>query len=114
MIGPRASERRCRTAGCKDEVPPPLAREGVCLEHFVEQVVQRADQVRQQCLKAQPLDEETLDWLLSDAPHAIQSLSNGASPSNPAAGEKILELLLCLANLRDYIAHHSLSVKRAR
>ena len=114
MNGARVSERRCRTAGCNEEVQPPLASEGVCLEHFVELVVRRADQVRRQCVQAQPVDAETLDWLLSDAPHVIQSLSNGASPSHPGEGEKILELLLCLANLQDYIAHHSLSVKRAR
>jgi signal transduction histidine kinase len=95
-------------------VQPPLASEGVCLDHFVELVVRRADLVRQQCLKAEPVDEETLDWLLSVAPHAIQSLSNDANPSDAREGEKILELLLCLANLQDYIAHHSLSVKRTR
>jgi hypothetical protein len=114
MNGPRVSERRCRSEGCAGEVLPPLASEGVCLEHYVELVVRRADQVRQQCLKAQPVDEETLDWLLSDAPHTIQSLSSGANAENSTESEKILELLLCLANLQDYITHHSLHVKRAR
>ncbi|HKW89680.1 MAG TPA: hypothetical protein VJN21_13110 [Candidatus Acidoferrales bacterium] len=92
---------------------PPLASQGFCLDHFVELVVRRADQVRKQCLQSQPVDEKTLDWLLADARDTVQALSNGGYSGDAADGEKILELLLCLANLRDYISHHSLHVNRA-
>lgn len=108
-----ASARHCRADGCAGLVPPPLASQDVCLDHFVELVVRRADQVRKQCLQAQPVDEKALEWLFSDARHCVQALSNGGVSDNSADGEKILELLLCLANLQDYISHHSLHVKRA-
>lgn len=109
-----APPRHCRADGCARSIPPPLATQGVCLDHFVELVVRRADQVRLRCLQSQPVDEKTLDWLLSDAPHTVQALSNGSGGADSTDGQKILELLLCLANLQDYITHHSLHVKRAR
>ena len=88
------------------------------MDHFVELVVRRADQVRLQCLQSQPVDEKTLEWLLADARHTVQALSNGGVNSetaeNSTDGEKILEALLCLANLQEYISHHSLHVHRRR
>lgn len=88
------------------------------MDHFVELVVRRADQVRLQCLQSQSVDEKTLEWLLADARHTVQALSNGGvnseSAENSTDGEKILEALLCLANLQEYISHHSLHVHRRR
>lgn len=113
MEAPRASARHCRADGCAGLVPAPLASQGVCLDHFVELVVRRADQVRNQCLQSQPVDEKTLDWLLSDARHTTQALSKAGTNGDSGDLGKILELLLCLANLQDYISHHSLHVNRA-
>ena len=98
----------CHVAGCSSEVLPILASEGVCLTHFVEMVVAKADQVRGSCLEAQPIDQKIVDWLIGDARHTAQVLS--ASHLEPA-NDQILELLLCLANLQDYITHHSVRVK---
>ena len=71
-------------------------------------VVERADQVRCACLESRPVEQQTIDWLLGDARHVAQELST----SQPGFGnEQVLELLLCLANLQDYIRHHSVKVK---
>lgn len=99
--------RPCHVAGCKAQVLPVLARDGVCLAHFVERVIECADLVRAGCTGAEPADQEVVDWLLGDARATARALST-AETSN----EQILELLLCLANLQDYIAHHSVRVKR--
>lgn len=100
--------RPCHVAGCSGEVLPVLAGSGVCLNHFVEMVVERADQIRGSYTESQPVDQETVDWLLGDARLVAQTLS--ASQAN-GCDEHVLELLLCLANLQDYIAHHSVRVK---
>ncbi|MGB6483412.1 MAG: hypothetical protein WBE86_07995 [Candidatus Acidiferrales bacterium] len=100
--------RPCHVAGCSAEILPVLAGDGVCLNHFVEMVVERADQVRVRCVESQPVDEKTIDWLLGNARHAAQALSASQLGS---CNEQVLELLLCLANLQDYIAHHSVRVK---
>lgn len=85
-----------------------MAGDCVCLNHFVAMVVERADQVRCACLESRPVEQQTIDWLLGDARHVAQELST----SQPGFGnEQVLELLLCLANLQDYIRHHSVKVK---
>lgn len=100
--------RPCHVAGCNGEILPVLAGDGVCLNHFVEMVVAKADQVRGSCVESQPVDQKTLDWLLGDARHVAQALSS----SQPQCfDEQVLELLLCLANLQDYVRHHSVRVK---
>lgn len=85
-----------------------MAGDGVCLNHFVAMAVERADQVRCACLESRPVEQQTIDWLLGDARHVARELST----SQPGFGnEQVLELLLCLANLQDYIRHHSVKVK---
>ena len=100
--------RPCHVAGCGGEILPALAADGVCLNHFVEKVIERADRVRASCVAAEPADPEVVEWLLGDARHVAQALS--ATPN--ASSEQLLELLLCLANLQDYISHHSVRVKQ--
>jgi hypothetical protein len=100
--------RPCHVAGCNAETLPVLASDGVCLNHFVEMVIERADQVRGSCIESRPVDQKTIDWLVGDARHAAQALS---ASQTELCNEQILELLLCLANLQDYIKHHSVRVK---
>ncbi|MHB8526994.1 MAG: hypothetical protein ACYDD2_12655 [Candidatus Acidiferrales bacterium] len=103
--------RRCHIDGCGKQILPALASEGVCLDHFVQMVIERADSVRARCVESEFVDEETLAWLLGDAPNAVHALSKSELDRDPSDNEKLLELLLCLANLQDYITHHSLRVK---
>lgn len=103
--------RPCHVAGCSGEILPVLAADGVCLNHFVELVVQRADQVRESCVESQPVDRNVVDWLLGDARRTVQVLSASQPPES--CSEQVLELLLCLANLQDYITHHSVRETRA-
>lgn len=100
--------RPCHISGCDGQVLPFLASDGVCLNHFVEMVTERADLIRGSCLQAQPIDQETIDWLMGDAHRVAQVLTASDSGCND---EQVLELLLCLANLQDYIKHHSVAVK---
>lgn len=106
-----AMARRCNVDGCGKEILPALTVDGVCLDHFLEMVIERADQVRARCIEAGLVDEEILAWLLADAPNTVHALAQGQFDRDPADNEKVLEILLCLANLQDYITHHSLRVK---
>lgn len=100
--------RPCHVAGCVGQVLPFLVNDGVCLDHFVAMVIERAELIRGSCLQAQPIDQDTIDWLMGDAHHVAQVLTASDSGCND---EQVLELLLCLANLQDYIKHHSVAVK---
>jgi hypothetical protein len=114
MKDPALLTRRCRAESCAEEVLPPLAGEGVCLDHFVEMVIRSADGIRARCLKGEPADEDAVQWLFSDAQHTVRALASEGEIADPSQNEKLLELLLCLANLQDYVSHHSLPVRRTR
>ena len=100
--------RPCHVAGCDLEILPVLAGDGLCLNHFVAMVVERADQVRVSFVESRPVDQKMIDWLLDDARHVAKVLSSSRLEN---CDEQVLELLLCLANLQDHIAHHSVQVK---
>jgi hypothetical protein len=48
--------------------------------------------------------------LLADAHATLNALSEVAAKHGLAQQGRILELLLCIANLNDYIAHHSVQL----
>ncbi len=103
-----AQPKACRMTGCEQGVHATLAREFLCLDHFVEQTLTRARHALDQYLHGHTMDQETLDWLFGDAQAAVWSLAQNASGQSAAQREKILELLLCVANIRDYLRHHSM------
>lgn len=105
--------RSCQVAGCDQAVLPTLAREVLCLDHFLEQALVRLRAALELCRQGQPLDRHTLDWLLADADFAVQSLSLNGRTHTAAQRANLLEVLLCLANLQEYLRHHSVEVKPA-
>lgn len=98
----------CRVTGCSQIVLPALSSEFLCLDHFLDQAFERAGEVLEQCQRSMPLDPRTLDWLLAEGRRAVGVLAGEAGPVDPAHRERILELLLRLANLHEYVAHHSI------
>ena len=111
MNAKQPATRHCHAIGCTRAVPAALAGEGLCLDHFFERVIRSADDVRARCMESEPVNEEMVGWLLGDARHATQALSLREAVEDVSENEKVLEMLLCLANLQHYITHHSLRVK---
>ncbi len=103
--------RTCRMGGCEQDVPTALAQEVLCLEHYIEQAFKRLGTARELCQLGQPVEPRILDWLLADAEFAVQSLALDGSSHSPAHRAKLLELLLGLANLQEYLRHHSVQLK---
>ncbi len=102
-----AESPKCRIAGCGAEVPQALTAEGVCLDHFLDEAFARADKALTRCQQGESIDPSTLDWLFADVQLTLNSLTELAKERNLAQQSKILELLLCVANLNEYVAHHS-------
>ena len=102
-----ADSPQCRITGCVAEVPPALTAGAVCLDHFLDEAFARADRALERCRQGDSVDPTTLDWLLADVQITLNSLSELAKERNLAQQSKILELLLCVANLHEYVAHHS-------
>lgn len=99
---------RCRVDGCREPVLAPLAGECLCLNHFLEHAFSGIIPVQEACNRGEPLAEATLADLLAAARHVSQLLVGpGWNPQHHAAQqERILELLLSVAHLHEYAAHH--------
>ncbi|HKS67599.1 MAG TPA: hypothetical protein VJR26_10205 [Candidatus Acidoferrales bacterium] len=102
----------CRRDACGNAIPRALTAEQLCLDHFLDEAFVRTDQALQGCRRGHPIDPKTLEWLLSDALLIVNNLEEGAEQPDPDQRERMLELLLILANLHEYVAHHSIRVQR--
>jgi hypothetical protein len=107
-----AAFTNCRKGGCSNRIPPGLSAERLCLDHFLDEAFVRTEQSLEACQKGLPLDPEVLEWILSDALAVVKSLEENADPPNPSQRDRMLELLLIIANLHEYLAHHSVELQR--
>jgi len=107
-----AATGNCRRSGCVNTIPGGLASEQLCLSHFLDEAFARTDQALDRCRRGIPMKPADLEWLLSDALSIVKNLEEGADVPNPEQRDRMLELLLILANLHEYVAHHSVSLER--
>lgn len=99
--------------GCRQPVPPALQQEELCIDHYLDQAFSRLQTALGLCQQGRPLDPDLADWLRSNGASAVEALTRqGRSPSD-AQRTKLLELLLCLANLQEYLQHHFVPVNQA-
>jgi hypothetical protein len=97
----------CQRPGCANPIPKSLAGEQLCLDHFLDEAFVRTDHAMQSCREGQFVNASSLEWLLSDALATVKNLEEGAAEPNPEQRDRMLELLLIVANLHEYVAHHS-------
>jgi hypothetical protein len=90
-----------------------LAAQGICLEHYLAAAFDRLSAALQLCHDGRPVDPGAVDWLLSQGEFAAQTLAHGEGASDPLERTRLLELLLCLANLHEYVQHHSIEPPRS-
>lgn len=102
----------CRRSGCAGVIPAGLAGEELCLNHFLDEAFVRTDQALDRCRHGIPMKPADLEWLLTDALAIVKNLEEGADTPNPEQRDRMLELLLILANLHEYVAHHSVRLER--
>lgn len=102
----------CRRDACHNAIPGTLASEQLCLDHFLDEAFTRTDQALQGCRSGRSIDAKGLEWLLADALAIVKNLEEGAAEPNADQRDRMLELLLILANLHEYVAHHSVRIER--
>ena len=102
----------CNRAGCANSAPSALSSAQLCLDHFLDEAFVRSDQALTQCREGVPLSKESLEWLLSDALATVKNLAESAEEPCPEQRDRMLELLLMLANLHEYVAHHAVKFDR--
>lgn len=86
--------------------------EQLCLDHYLDEAFVRTEHALERCRQGRALNSKVLEWLLADALAVVKNLEEGADRPNPAQRDRMLELLLIVANLQEYVAHHSIRVER--
>jgi len=102
----------CRRAGCAKSIPTALAAQRICLDHFLDDAFTRTDQTFGRCREGRAMNPADVEWLLSDALAIVKNLEEKAADPDPEQRDRMLELLLKLANLHEYVAHHSIRLDR--
>lgn len=95
----------CRKVSCVNSIPRSLVAERLCLDHFLDEAFIRTDQALQRCRSGQPIDAMGLEWLLADALTIVNNLDDEPAVRTAEQQDRMLELLLILANLHEYVAH---------
>jgi hypothetical protein len=95
----------CRHTECGNEIPHCLSSEQLCLDHFLDEAFTRTDAALQRCHSGQAMDAAGLEWLLADALTIVNNLDDDPVERSDDQQDRMLELLLILANLHEYVAH---------
>ena len=99
------SSRKCHGPDCTVEVPVILKDEGLCLNHHLEGAFQRLAAATEDFQSGRDMDCQTMDWLLAQVDFAVQSLAQEDTNWDADQRSKLLELLLGVANLNEYVRH---------
>jgi hypothetical protein len=94
--------RTCQIGVCSDRVPATLAQQGICLDHYLDQAFARVASALEQRRKGRTLDSRTMDWLQKQGDFTVQLLAEDGPAHTPEERSRLLDLLLCLANVQEY------------
>jgi hypothetical protein len=92
--------RACRIGACSSPIPASLNRQGTCLSHYLDEVFTRISAVQERWRQKELPDSRTVSWLSQQGDLAVTLLS-GDGPHSSEDRARLLELLLCLANLHE-------------
>jgi hypothetical protein len=97
----------CHIVGCPDPVPPALTQEALCMEHYLEGAMHQLETAAALCREGHPIQAEALDQLKMQAEFAVHFLADGSGDDSSSKKEQLLQFLLGLANLHQYLSHHA-------
>ena len=102
----------CRKTSCANLIPPSLADEQICLDHFLDEAFVRTDQTFDRCREGHAMTPGDVEWLLADSLVIVKNLEEDTGDPDPLQRDRMLELLLILANLHEFVAGHPVRVDR--
>ncbi len=105
------SSRTCQAPKCTVEVPAVLKMEGLCLNHYLEAAFHRLAAATQEFQSGRDVDDPTMDWLLAQVDFAVEVLAQEDVNWDANQRSKLLELLLGVANLSEYIRHSTVAAQ---
>lgn len=94
--------RACQVGACDGRVPPHLVHAGMCLSHYLDQVFSRVSNALESRRKGKTLDVRTVQWLQHQGDFVVQLLSSHNRDLSAEQRVRLMELILCLANVHEY------------
>jgi hypothetical protein len=101
------SSRTCQEPNCTGEVPVVLEIDGLCLEHYLKGAFHKLAEATRDFQSGRDVECQTMDWLLAQVDFAVQALAQEDANWDDGQRSKLLELLLGVANLNEYVRHFS-------
>jgi hypothetical protein len=83
--------------------------ESLCLNHYLEGASHRLAAATQEFQSGRDVDYDTMDWLLAQVDLAVEVLAQEDVNWDANQRSQLLELLLGVANLSEYIRHSAVA-----
>jgi hypothetical protein len=100
--------RTCSALGCKLDVPASLSGQGLCLDHYIDEAFQKLDLATYQTRCGEGVDQNNFEWLLEQVDRIVDILGEETIILGPVKHFQLLELLLGIANLNEYVRHQTI------
>jgi hypothetical protein len=110
----KPSKPVCERKGCPGVVPPSLATEKLCADHYLEDAIERLEETVTSCRDGHVVSPGALDRLRNNADFAVNYLAAQGSGDSLGQKELVLYFLLGLANLHEYLSHNAPLVGRPK
>ena len=106
--------RTCHIEGCTVEVPGVLEKEGLCLSHYLEEAFRKLGTATEDSQRGQDVDYDAMDWLLAQVDFVVEWLAEEDTDLDSDQRSQLLELLLGVANLNEYVRHGTVVARPSR
>ena len=103
----------CQAPSCTVKVPIALAIEGLCLNHYLEGAFHKLAALTEDFQCGRDLDFRSMDWMLSQVDFAVESLAQEIEVCDADQRSKLLELLLGVANLNEYVRRSMVAARHS-
>jgi hypothetical protein len=103
-----AMAMNCTKQSCAKTIPDSLVTAKLCLDHFLDDAFIRTEYALEKCHSGYKIDAMGLETLLADALAIVSNLDEESPEKNAGQRDRMLELLLLLANVHEYVAHQNM------
>jgi hypothetical protein len=104
----------CHAENCAVEVPGVLDKEGLCLNHYLDEAFRKLAAATEHSHHGEEVDCVTMNWLLAQVDFTVDRLGQEETNWDPDQRSRLLELLLGVANLNEYMRHSTVLVPPSR
>ena len=103
--------RTCHSEGCSTEVPADFNDPSLCLDHYLQAATYKLETSASRFRIGQGVDRDTLHWLLIQMDFVVEAIGDEASSLTAEQKTSLLELLLGIANLNEYIRRNAFTLE---